>query len=687
MSNFSYISALLAAVVLFAGFSASLQYPLAQNYSSGILRMAKAAQMHAYLDPSKDYCDDFYEYACGRWRKLQPTSVGKPKTAYLDQLQDLYVRKSVDMLQSGLELDNSADRILTKFFESCRNKAAVQQLGVEPILKVVDLRGGWPTIMFHSWYEYEYDWLKVVADLRRRLGVDILIGLEVVPDFAEEDMNRLKVGAPKLKLGDKQHYLDDRYDDERDDYKEGIAEKLHKYFPYMSAHWAEEVAQQVLHIEQQLAKGLPDNQQLTMVQTSRQRFVSELKVAYGNYVDLNRYLTLVVNQTIYSKVYETPQEYMPNLVEVIRDTPKLHIANYTMWRVLDHLDYAGEIDVANNENWCVRKIISFFPAQLQSMFNRNYNSVTMVNELQATWTDIKNTFHNELASPQLEWISESTRKNAIQKLEKIRLKLIARDDVEFAAELRDLEIRRDQYYSNLMNVLEWQTQHNLQTLFTKPQAVQPETRLPHYNPTNNNIEIPIIFLQTRFFWDAEYPHALRYATLGFLLAHEMLRGFDANGRRYDQHGYQRSWWDTSSAGAYDERAKCFDRNQNNKFYHHDRMTPIALDAKMKEERILDSGALAIAQLTYQQWWENVYDREDMPSKETLPLLAHTPQQLFFIGFAQLWCTDYHESVEKFEGTPEAVRVNGALANLGEFARELKCDLGSAMHPEKKCALF
>ncbi|XP_050321154.1 phosphate-regulating neutral endopeptidase PHEX-like [Bactrocera neohumeralis] len=674
---------LLATLVLLASFSATLQQSIAQNYSSGVLRMAKAAQIRAYIDAERASCDDFYEFACGRWRKLHASSASKPRSAYLDQLQDLYVRKSADMLQSGRETDNTADRKLTKFFESCRNEVAVQRLGLLPIIEFVDLRGGWPAIKLQSWYENEYDWLKVVGELRRRLGVNILIGLEVVPDFEENDMNRLKVGAPQLKLGGKQLYLDSSYDDEREDYRDDIAEKLHKYFPDMGERWAKEVAQQVLDIEQHLAKGLPDNTKLTLPQMTRQRFVSELKSAYGNYVDLNRYLTLVVNQTIYSKVYETPEEYFSNLVEVIRDTPKLHIANYTMWRVLEHLDFAGEINTPNNDNWCVRKIISFLPAQLQNMFNRNYNNILMVNELQSTWADIKRTFHDELAT-ELDWLSENTRQHAKQKLEKIRLRLISHEDTELADQLRDLDIQPGQYFSNLINVLEWQTQHKLQALFSKPKSAQPEVRLPRYNPQNNNIEIPIVFLQSRFFWDAEYPHALRYGTLGYLLAHEMLRGFDAAGRRYDQHGYQRSWWDATSTETYDDRAKCFAENHYNNFKYRGQNL---FSAKAEELSILDSGAVAIAQHAYQDWWSNVEDREDVLSKESLPLLEYTPQQLFFIGFAQLWCVDYHDSVEKFESTPEPLRVNGALANLVDFAREFKCDMGNKMHPQRKCELF
>ncbi|XP_067618738.1 neprilysin-4 [Eurosta solidaginis] len=684
MGTRSHFQALLAACALLLTFTATRQSPLAQNYSSGILRMAKAAQMRAYMDPETDCCDDFYQFACGRWQKLQRTSLKKPKTAYLDQLEDLYVRKCGDMLQSGREMDNSADRKLTYFFESCRNDADIQKIGFEPIWHVVDFRGGWPIITSHSWYEYEYDWLKVVAELRRRLGVDILIGLEVVEDYEEADMNRLKVGAPKLPLGTKEHYLEDRYDDERDEYRENIEEKLYKYFPNMGEKWSTEVAKQVLDIEKNLAKGLPEYQKLTMPQMTRQRFVSELKSAYGNYVDLNRYLTIVLNQTIYSKVYETPDEYMPNLVEVVRDTPKLHIANYTMWRVLEHLDFAGEINHADNDMWCVRKIISYFPAQLQSMFNRNFNSVIMVNELQSTWADIKRSFHDELTSEQLAWISEKTRQHGIQKLEKIRLKLIAYDDVELADQLSDIDIYPGQYYKNLINILEWQSKHKLQALFSKPQPTQSEVRLPRYNHISNNIEIPVTFLQSRFFWDAEYPHALRYATHGFLLAHEMLRAFDASGRRYDQNGYQRSWWDASSTEAYDERAKCFVKNHYSKFNYRDHNL---FSAQAEQESILDSGSLAIAQRAYQQWWENVADREDLLSKETLPLLYHTPQHLFYIGFAQLWCADYHDSIEKFDELPEPLRVNDALAHSGEFAREMKCKLGSRMHPERKCVLF
>lgn len=672
---------LVALIVLLQTFE-TFQNLIAQNYTTELLRLAKAAQTKAYMNEDVAPCRNFYKFACGNWGKIQPARLEGEVTTVLQQLEELYIRKSAEMLKADRQTDTTADIMLKQFFEACRDDESVKKISLEPLVNLVNFQGGWPKIESKSWYESEYDWLKTVADLRRKLGVNVLIGMEIIADFEDINTHRIMVGAPQLEF-EREVYLQSGYSDKRNSYKETIERKLRLFYDNMSKNWASEVAQQVLDVEIQLAKGLSDKKDLTLKQISRLRSMADLRSAYGNYVDLSRYLNLIFNDTIYVQVYESPTNYMINLIEVIKHTPKLNIANYTMWRVLQHLDFAGEVNIEHNDIWCVQKTMEYFPQPLESLFDRSYNNIKLINEIQSVWADIKRTFREQLqTSAKLTWISQDTRQKAVQKLDAMELEFISHDSEDFTQRIQNLVLKKDKYYENLINVLEWQTHQQLAKLLEKPEPDEEDVKLPKYVHNRNKIVIPITFLQSRFFWDPAYPHSLKYSTIGVLLAQEMIHGFDADGHRYDSHGYQRSWWDSVSEYAFNEREQCFNKQYLSYKFQGKDLTGM----ETQSTTIADNGGLSIAYQAYLKWWENVANNENSAT-EKLPLLDYTQQQLFFLGFAQIWCADYHPSVEKFTEVPERLRVIGALANSVEFAKEYKCEMGNKMNPEKKCVIF
>ncbi|XP_030369327.1 uncharacterized protein LOC115620290 [Scaptodrosophila lebanonensis] len=660
-------------------------HPLATNYTIDILRLAKAAHLKAYMQEEKhEACDNFYKFACGNWKRLHPARLHNTKTNYLEQLQVLYVRKSAEMLKSSMHsFDTSADRLLKHFFGSCTAQANDTQSELSALFKVIDFRGGWPDIRVPSWYQYEYDWLNTIAALKRRLGVDILIGLDVILDYKEENIHRLKIGAPNLPLGKRHHYLDAEYRDIRDQYVRDIAQKLRSYFPQQSVRWFEEVATQVLTIEQQLAKGLPHNPSLTLDQTTRERSVAVLKEAYGSYVDISRYLNLIFNDTLYVELYETPDDYLSNLVNVIKLTPKLQLANYTIWRALEFFDGARVPHHEQPDTWCVHQVQEFFPHQLESLFHRNYNSMQMINEVQSTWADIKRVFREALqASEELHWLTLETRQKAIVKLEAMELQFRGHHERELIQEVHGLSLRPDQFYTNFLNVLQWRTNKQLSKLLMAPELEDAVYKLPHYELTTNKIQIPITFLQARFFWDPAYPNALKYGTLGVLLAQQMLRGFDGLGRRYDRHGYQNNWWDRDSENAYSRRAQCFEEQYETFVEFQKRLVR---DTNMLSRAVADNGALNIGYRAYQKWFKNSAETAHAYHRETLPLLDYSHNQLFYLAYAQLWCSDYPDSLEIFDYLPEEVRVNAALSNTQEFSNIYSCSSDNKLNKRHKSA--
>lgn len=104
------------------------------------------------------------------------------------------------------------------------------------------------------------------------------------------------------------------------------------------------------------------------------------------------------------------------------------------------------------------------------------------------------------------------------------------------------------------------------------------------------------------------------------------------------------------------------------------------------ENIADNGATKYPYRAYKRWVEK------NGAELRLPGLNYSPEQLFWISAAQIWCavdrpefmkvkirTDSH-ALEQF-------RVVGAFGNNADFARDFSCPIGSPMNPANKCEVW
>ncbi len=90
-----------------------------------------------------------------------------------------------------------------------------------------------------------------------------------------------------------------------------------------------------------------------------------------------------------------------------------------------------------------------------------------------------------------------------------------------------------------------------------------------------------------------------------------------------------------------------------------------------------------------------YLKRQQQQPEPLPITSpplESPEQLFFLGFAQSWCRTYqpkalHQLLLTDVHSPSRARVNGPLRNRPEFAAAFKCPSGSPMNPTRKCSIW
>jgi putative endopeptidase len=291
-------------------------------------------------------------------------------------------------------------------------------------------------------------------------------------------------------------------------------------------------------------------------------------------------------------------------------------------------------------------------------------ALAMVNNLIAALDDRLHT---------LEWMSDSTRAQALTKLHAFGKK------IGYPDKWRDysaLQVDRGPYIGNAMRAEAFRTATNLERIGKPVDRDEWRMTTPtvnaFYSPTNNDINFPAGILQPPFF-DPQADDAVNYGGMGAVIGHEMTHGFDDQGRRFDAEGNLRDWWTAGDAERFNQRAQRI-IDQFDAYTVVDSSTHV--NGRLTTgENIADLGGLKIAYAAFQR---------SLQGKPRPPLIdGLTPEQRFFLAWAQIWRAKSTDQALRNQVTvdphaPPLWRVMGPLSNLPEFAAAFHCKAGDAM---------
>ncbi|KAL3221811.1 hypothetical protein MRX96_029127 [Rhipicephalus microplus] len=176
------------------------------------------------------------------------------------------------------------------------------------------------------------------------------------------------------------------------------------------------------------------------------------------------------------------------------------------------------------------------------------------------------------------------------------------------------------------------------------------------------------------------PLSVSYGSLGAIVAHEIIHGFDVSGRLYDEVGSFEDWWSNATNAAYREASACF----------VEQMRSLASSAKAGsvtlEENTADNGGARCAYEAY------VLASERVPVVVQLRgLEALEDEQLFFVAYCYKFCGIERPSsatTQRLATHPaDKLRCNVPLLNMPEFAAAFECEPGAAMNPARRCAVW
>ena len=218
---------------------------------------------------------------------------------------------------------------------------------------------------------------------------------------------------------------------------------------------------------------------------------------------------------------------------------------------------------------------------------------------------IKRAFEKMLKA--LDWMDDKTKKRAREKMKQMSEFIAYPDEILDQHVIdgfhKDLQIREDDYYGNLVRLSSWRTRYDDSLYRTKVDKRHWERHSwvalvnAFYNPNINSMEFPAGILQGVFF-DHRVPRYLNFGAIGVVIGHELTHGFDDQGRQYDGQGNLKDWWEATTKQSFVGKAKCIIDQYGR--YKED-LTGLNLNGiNTQGENIADNGGIKESYLGYSE---------------------------------------------------------------------------------------
>ncbi|XP_075144762.1 uncharacterized protein LOC142219878 [Haematobia irritans] len=660
------------------------------GYLLNLVRLAKSAGMRSFMNESVNPCENFYEFACGNYNRLYPPN---DPDSYVNNrfktIANALGRKILEVLKEQTSTDTLADMKVKHFYESCMNGAILSINYKDKLKEIVAEFGSMPAVEDGAWNDSQFEWLPTVAKIAGKYGVHLIMGFDIRVDALNKHSNSIRLKIPETSLGHKSLYTDEHNAIYREVRKENIARFLVKFLD-LSQAMANRTAKEIFDFETKLAVGYRF-QSRTQPSFLNPTTLESIQAKYYPSLDFKEYFNSSLGILPDVTIYDLADADAQKIIDVVNFEHKRIVANYIFYYLLEHF----MIDLSSTrhelELLCLAKTKNYFANILDNMVYRKYNSSQqqMQQDVELMWRTIKATFLKSLQSLRLYWMGDMTRLMAISKLKNMRLEINAYEHRDFIQELEDLTLNKQDYVENVWAILMLNAQKNKMKIHQKPDVPDDESHSfsPVYIYPENLIKVPIAILQPYYLWSNLYPNALKYATLGFLISHELIHGFDEEGRYVNANGNYFDWWEESGKMEFKILVDCL-RQQYQKFVYNGHHLK-SFDSQ--SQNIADNGGIRLAYEAYQNWYDSMQSQLNMDS-EIMPRLNYTSRQLFFIAYGQLWCSSTHPYLQNFltandDHTPYRFRVIGPLTNLWEFSFAFQCTSLDKMNPLSKCSVY
>ena len=619
------------------------------------------------MDTTVNPADDFFAYANGNFVKYAHIPDDQSSWGSFDSLaQDNLKQLRTIAEEAAAKKDaakGSAEQKVGDFYASGMDTVAIEKKGYEPLKPFLT--------KLDAVKDYK-ELIALLADAAQDGGNGGLLDFDVSADQANSSVNIVNLGQTGLSLPEKDYYT--RQDSVSKEQRAALVRHIAKYFEMTGtdAATAAKQASDILALETTIAKSHRSSVDLRdPVKNYNKMSVAALEklspnvgwsatldrmgaktdsVNVGQPEFFKAFSTLIASQPIEvwkNKVrYDYIQSKAARLSKAFRDE------DFKFSQI-----FFGEKN--QQERWKI--IVQNADARLKDVLGQlyvaKYFPPAAKKRMEELVDNLQKAFRARIAK--LEWMSDTTKQRAEAKLD-IVLKKIGYPTKWKSYD--DVDISRDDYFGNTIRLSKHHYKESIAKIGKPVDRTEwdmtPPTVNAYYNPSYNEIVFPAGILQFPFF-NVNADDAINYGGIGMVIGHEMTHGFDDQGRLYDAQGNLHNWWQPADGKLFTERTK----KLASQYSTYTVLDTVHVNGELTlGENIADLGGMLIA-----------YDAFKLTAqgKDTTKIDGFTPDQRFFLGFAQVW-----RLVERPEllrtminvnpHSPAEYRVNGTLRNVPAF---------------------
>jgi putative endopeptidase len=637
------------------------------------------------MDKSVDPCVDLYRYSCGGWQKKNPippdqTSWSVYAKLYQDNLDFLR-----GILEQAAQSDKPRDAVthqIGDFYAACMDETAVEKRGLgaigpelDAIAQLKSTKELTPLVarlqLIYFRYSYNSSLLFSASSMQD-------------PDNSEQMIADVDQGG--LALPDRDYYT--KEDAKSKETRERYLQHVQRVFELLgdAPAVAKENAVTVLRLEMAMAKA-----SLTRVERrDPHKLVHKMKVADLIQLAPNFDWVAFYHEMQYPEIsilnVDAP-EFIKELNLLLSSEPIDSWKSYLRFHVADTSSpYLSSKFVEENfefyrkylrgakemqTRW--KRCVQYVDYDLSEALGQAYVAKVFSPELKQSTLDMVQRIEVAMAAriKALDWMSPETKQQALTKLAGIRNKIGYPDHWR---DYSSVKIVRDDFAGNVERAHQFESRRQINKI-GKPVDhgewdISATTVDAYYNAQMNDINFPAAVLQPPLY-DPRMDDAPNYGDTGGTIGHELTHGFDDEGSQYDAKGNLKNWWTKEDREKFDARTQCVD----DQYSGYVAVDDVHVNGKLTlGENVADLGGEILA---YMAWKDATKD------KNLQPIDGLTPEQRFFVGFAQWDCANLRPEDLRMRAmtdphAPSSDRINGVVVNMPDFSEAFSCKPGQPM---------
>lgn len=683
--NIKYLAAQAAAFLLVSACS--------QEQASAPAPMEEAPELVSgisseYMDTSVRPGDDFFSYVNGKW--IAETKIPADKATYggftlLHEESQEHVKGIIEESATGDFAKGSDEQKVGDLYKSYMDMDARNARGVEP------LEADFEQIDAIS----NYDELALFFAHADKRGYGMPFGLGQYADFKDPTTYMIYAQQGGIGLPDREYYLKD--DEASVALRDKYVAHVEKMFDLAGLPDGADAAQTIMALEHRMAsEHMRKEDTRDMVALYKKIPVTELNDLMPKF-NWDGYLAEAGLQDLDGLVVMM-RDHMRALDDIIEDTDLETWKTYLKWCVLNaaatrltaDLDrqnfefYGKTLSGTEEQQELWRRGVNVVNGSLGEVVGKVYVSKYFPPEAKERMLELVGNLIKayEVSIKNLDWMTEDTKKEALDKLSKFTPK-IGYPDVwrDYSA----LDVERDDLFGNLERAALAEHERAVQRqggpVDRTEWGMTPQTVNAYYSPPLNEIVFPAAILQPPFF-NLEADDAVNYGAIGAVIGHEIGHGFDDSGSTFDGDGVLRNWWT-------EQDKKEFEKRTEKLVQQYSEFAPFE-DLHVNGEFTLgenigDLGGISIGLLAY---------KLSLDGKDAPVIDGMTGVQRVFLGYGQVWRNKYRdEALRLLIGTdphsPSMYRANGAVRNVPEFYEAFDISESDALYlpPEDRVKIW